>query len=106
MKHLVTITTDDFQNNDYSDNLNCPLAQALKRTFNATEVWVGVDYFIMTHPKYGFIQRSFQACKVESCDYIVTGFNSEDYLENAICEMSTWNQEHACDLTFNFMTHH
>lgn len=103
MKHIVTITKQDFLNNDYCNRFNCPLAIALKRTFpEATSIKVGYDSFEFEHPKFGLVERDFKSCRVESCDYELHDTNN--FIEDAIFELATWNEEEACDLTFNFMT--
>lgn len=109
MKHVITITKDDFLKGDYQDHRNCPLAIALKRAFPKAEVHVGPDSFEIKHPKIGFIKRDFKSCQVQSCEYElkieILEFSHPEYMAWAICEMACnqYNSE-VVDLTFNFIT--
>lgn len=97
MRHTVTIYPADFLNNEYTGNSNCPLATALKRQYpEAEDIYVGVSYFTMKHPKLGFISRDFSSLELETIHHISD-------IEDLILFMSS-HTDNPEKLTFNFIT--
>lgn len=103
MKHVITITKQDFQQVDYIDNQDCALARALKRQFPESTFINVVGYSFSIELNGKTITRDFESCELESSHH--TNDLSQIILDYCYLDFRTKKAHDFEEVVFNFITH-